>query len=134
LIRLGVYAVAALAQVLAYPPEIVLSGTAALLPVLAALPALFPRTAVVSVFWLLTVLGWLAATSVYGEPASVWRLAALTGALYLVHSGAALAAVVPYDAVVDPVVVAHWLVRAGLIVAVSAGFAYAALVWVAPLG
>jgi hypothetical protein len=134
LVRLGVFAMAVLAQVLAYPSEIVWSGTVALLVALAALPALFPRTAAVTVFWLLTVLGWLAATSVYGEPATVWRLGALTGALYLVHSGASLAAVLPYDAVVDPVVVARWLVRAAVTVAGSAGLAYAALTWVAPLG
>jgi hypothetical protein len=134
LVRLGVYAAGVPAQVLAYPSALVWSAATTLLLALAALPALFPRTAAVSVFWLLTVFGWLAATSVYGELASIWRLSALTGALYLVHSGAALAAVLPYDAVVDPMVVARWLVPAAVLVAGSSAFVWGALVWVTPLG
>jgi hypothetical protein len=134
LVRLGVYLIAVLAQALAYPAQLMWSRAVVVILVLAALPALFPRTPAVSAFWLLTALGWVVATTGYGEVASVWRLGALAGALYLVHTGAALAAVLPYDAVVEPVVVARWLVRASAMVALSVGVAYAALNWVAPLG
>jgi hypothetical protein len=50
-----------------------------------------------------------------------------------VHTGAALAAVLPYDAVVEAVVVARWLLRAGTIVVVGVGGAVAGMFAVADL-
>ena len=47
--------------------------------------------------------------------------------LYAVHTGAALAAVLPYDAVVESVVVARWLLRSGVIVVVGVGGAVAGM-------
>ncbi|MBX6722858.1 MAG: hypothetical protein IRY92_06460, partial [Dactylosporangium sp.] len=87
---------------------------------IAALPALAPRTPVVSAVVLVTVAGWLVATSAYDEPVTLWRLVALAWALYLVHSIAALAAHLPYDAIVAPGVPLRWFARTGVVLAVTA--------------
>jgi hypothetical protein len=62
------------------------------------------------------------------EPVTFWRLVGLAAALYLGHSLTALAAVLPYDAIVEPEVLARWLSRAFLVVAASAALALALLV------
>lgn len=126
-VRLGVFGAAMLAQGFTYPAETLFSGAAVLLLLLAALPAAWPRTAAVSVFWVLTVVGWILSTTFYGTTATLTRLVGLAIALYAVHTGAALAAVLPYDAVVESVVVARWLLRSGLIVVVGVGGAVAGM-------
>ena len=45
-------------------------------------------------------------------PVALWRVLAIATLLYLGHTLAALAAVLPYDAVVNLDVVVAWLVRA----------------------
>jgi hypothetical protein len=61
-------------------------------------------------------------TSGYGEPIALWRLLGLAAFLYLTHSLCALAAMLPYDAVVGPEVLARWVSRAVAVVLVSAVF------------
>jgi hypothetical protein len=125
----GVTFVAALvATVLAYPPAALFQASGMLLVGLAALPALAPRTRMVTLFLLVTVVGWLGATTGYGEPVTLWRLLGLAGSLYLVHSTAALAAFLPYDAIVSPGVLLRWFARAGVVVAATAVAAVYALV------
>jgi hypothetical protein len=119
LVRAVVYVAALAAIALAFPASVLSGNGLPVLGVLAALPALWPRTFAVSGYCLLTVLGWVAATTAYGEPAGPWRLAAVAAGLYVVHSGAALAAVLPFDAVVEPGVLARWLLRAVPVVAIS---------------
>lgn len=131
-VRLAVFAAAMVAQGFVYPPSVLVGAPVVLLLLLAALPALWPRTAAVTVFWLLAVTGWILTTTVYGT-ATLTRLIGLAVALYVVHTGAALAAVLPYDAVVEAVVVARWLLRAGTIVVVGVGGAVAGMFAVADL-
>jgi hypothetical protein len=120
-VRLSVFAAAMLAQVFAYPTSLLLDPPVVLFLLLAVLPAAWPRTAAVSVFWLVTVTGWILSTTVYGGTATLTRLLGLAVTLYVVHTGAALATVLPYDAVVEPVVVARWMLRAAAIIAVGVG-------------
>jgi hypothetical protein len=137
LVRGTVFGSALLAMLLAYPAELFRSGPGALVLVLAALPAMAPRGALVTVTVLAAVVGWIAATTLYaepGQPIALWRLAALAGALYLLHTTAALAAVLPYDTVVAPDVLLGWLLRAVVVIVLTAGFAVAVLVGVLPLG
>jgi hypothetical protein len=131
-VRVAVFLAALAAQAFAYPPQVFAGTAAVLVMTLAALPALWPRTAAVTVFWLVTVTGWVAATALF-DVANVPRLIGLTAALYLVHTGAALAAVLPYDAVVEPTVVVRWVLRAVLVIGVAAGAGVAALAWVGRL-
>ena len=93
----------------------------------AALPALLPRGAGTTAVLVLAVLGWLASTA-YGAPVTLLRLVAQAGLLYLLHTSAALAAVVPYDALLAPGILLRWLARAVGVVALTGLFAVAAAV------
>jgi hypothetical protein len=121
LVRLGIMVFAALSLTLTFPSE-VLYNVAAIPPVgvVALLPAVFPRTRMVGLAVFACAFGWLVGTIFYGESVSVGRLVGLSSALYLMHSLAALAAVLPYDAVVSPGVLTGWLLRAVGVVAASA--------------
>jgi hypothetical protein len=121
LVRCTVFLLTLIATFISFPPEVVLRP-AALVPaaVLSALPALFPRTRLVGLTILLCAFGWLLGTYFYGEVVTVPRLIALSTVLYLLHSLAALAAALPYDAIVSPGVIVAWLLRATAIVSASA--------------
>jgi hypothetical protein len=120
LVRVGVFAAALAGITVAFPPEVLAGYFLGLLVVLAALAAALPRSPWVTVTALVTVVGWLASTVWYDEPVALWRLIALASFLYLTHSLAALAALLPYDAVVPVGVVGHWLSRALAVVLGSA--------------
>jgi hypothetical protein len=126
-VRLTVFGAAFLAQGFTYPTSLLLDPPVIAFLFLAVLPAAWPRTAAVTVFWLITVTGWILSTTVYGGTATLTRLVGLAVALYVVHTGAAFAAVLPYDAVVEPVVVARWMLRAATIIAVGVGGAVAGM-------
>jgi hypothetical protein len=85
--------------------------------------ALAPRSAVVTLVVLLVALAWLAATLAYSEEIALWRLVAVAATAYPLHTGAALAAVLPYDAVVAPGVLRRWAGQTGLVLAAGVGFA-----------
>ncbi|MGW4497131.1 hypothetical protein ACWENR_00705 [Micromonospora sp. NPDC004336] len=115
LVRAGILLTTLAGLALAYPSE-ALSGRPLLgLVVVALLPAVGPRRVWPTFAALVTVGGWLVATDGYGRPIALWRLLAVAAMLYLTHTLCALAAVLPYDAVVDPDVVARWLARAGAV-------------------
>jgi len=97
-------------------------GWAGVLVVLAALPAIAPRGMLVSLMELAVVVAWLAKTTAYGEPIILWQLVAIASAMYLAHTSAALAAVLPYDTVVSAGILVAWLVRAGNVVLATVGF------------
>jgi hypothetical protein len=126
-VRLVVFAAAMIAQGFAYPPETAFGSPALLIVLMALLPALWPRSAAVTVFWLITVTGWIAATMLVDSQVTLPRLVGLSVALYVVHSGSALAAVLPYDAVVDQLVILRWLMRAALVIVVSMGLSVGGL-------
>jgi hypothetical protein len=121
LIRAGIVVFAALSLALAFPSEVLHNVAAIVLAgIVALLPALFPRTRIVGLAVFACAFGWVLGTLVYGEVVSVPRLIGLSAAVYLMHSLAALSAVLPYDAVVSPGVLSGWLLRAAATVAVSA--------------
>jgi hypothetical protein len=62
----------------------------------------------------------VADTSWYDARVALWRVLSIATLLYLAHTLAALAAQLPYDAVVDLDVVTTWLARAGAVVLISA--------------
>ena len=82
-----------------------------LFPPIAIGVAVFPRTRWVSLVALLAIVGWLFTTIAFGGPVTPWRLGGLAVTLYVMHSGAALAAVLPFDCLVAPGTVLHWLGR-----------------------
>ncbi|HEV7964652.1 MAG TPA: hypothetical protein VGP57_19065 [Actinoplanes sp.] len=135
LVRGGAFAFAAGALLVAFPGEILAApGAAVGLVICGAVPALAPRTRLTTMVLLLAVVGWLAATTAYGEPVTLARLVALACLLYLVHTTTALAAVLPYDTIVAPAVLVRWLTRTVVVLALTAGFAVAAVLGVRAVG
>lgn len=120
LVRGGVFLSVLLAYVCAYPVELLTGRALPLLVAVAALPAVAPRGRATTFAVLTGVAGWLVDTTGYGRPVVLWRLLGLAGFLYLAHVLAALAAALPYDAVVAPGVVARWVARAVGVVLASA--------------
>lgn len=128
LVRLCAWLAAAVAIWLAWPIGTPF-GALVLLGV-AALPAVAPRTGAVDTVAAVSVGSWLVSTTAYPERLSLWRLVALAAALYLLHSAVALAAQLPYDAIVSPGLLPRWAARAGLVVAATAVVAVYAFVLV----
>lgn len=128
LVRGGIFLTSLAALLTAYPAVLVTSRLVLALVLLAVLPAAAPRGRWPTVCTLAAVAGWLISTMGYGEPVTLWRLLGLSALLYLAHSLAALAAALPYDAVVAPDVLVRWVSRALLVVAGSAALSLALVV------
>ena len=126
LVRSAVFGCAAAALAVAYAPMGVRGGTAALVLV-AVLPALFPRSMATTIVLFIAVTGWVLSGG-YAGALTVVRLVLAAALLYLLHTSAALAAVLPYDAVVSPRVLLGWLARAAVVLAGTAVFAVAVAV------
>ena len=120
LVRFGIALCLVLAMSVAWPAELVGSRYMLLLFVVAIYPAFAPRGRGTTAAILTVVGGWVAGTSWYDTRVALWRVLAIATLLYLGHTLAALAAVLPYDAVVTLDAVAAWLMRAGAVVLVSA--------------
>jgi len=120
LVRGAVWAAGIVAMLLAYPMVLMLHWYGLILIGLAILPALAPRSLIVTPVLVIISAGWVISPAMYGEPVTLWRLVALAGSLYLVHTAAALAAQLPYDAIVSAVVLLRWFARAGLVLAGTA--------------
>ncbi len=108
------------ALTVAWPASLVASRYLGLLLLVALGPMVAPRGRAATIAVLVTVAGWIADTTWYDARIALWRVLAIATLLYLGHTLAALAAVLPYDALVSPGVVAAWLARAGVVVLVSA--------------
>ncbi len=117
LLRGGVWVAGFAALVTAWPGAVVLSPWLALMVAVALAAALAPRTWLVMGLLLGAVTGWVAATTVYGEPVGYLRMVLLAALLYLTHIFAALSAVVPNDATVTPQALVAWLPRTGALLA-----------------
>jgi hypothetical protein len=120
LVRLGIALCFLLATNVAWPQAVVTSRYALPLYAVAVYPAFAPRGRGTTAAILVVVAGWIADTTWYDERVALWRVLTIATALYLGHTLAALAAVLPYDAVVNLDVVTGWLLRAGAVVLVSA--------------
>ncbi|WP_320065915.1 hypothetical protein [Micromonospora sp. RTGN7] len=119
-VRAGIFGTVLAGLLLAYPAQALTARPLAAFVLVSLLPAVGPRRVWPTFAALVTVGGWLLATEGYGRPIALWRLLAVAVALYLAHSLCALAALLPYDAVVDPELVVRWLTRAGGVLLASA--------------
>lgn len=120
LVRCAIAVCGMLAVSVALPVQLLGSQLALLVLVVAVLPACLPRGRSATVLVVLVVGGWILDTTVYGRPVVLWRLLALASLLYFLHTLSALAAALPYDAVVRSDVVAWWVARAFAVVLASA--------------
>ena len=120
LVRCGIALSLVLAMVVAWPVEIAGGRFLPLLIAVALYPAIAPRGRGATVVILVVVAGWIADTTWFEARVALWRVLSIGTLLYLGHTLSALAAVVPYDAVVNLDVVTTWLGRAAAVVLVSA--------------
>ncbi|HEX8345447.1 MAG TPA: hypothetical protein VF657_12060 [Actinoplanes sp.] len=133
LIRCAIALCGVLTVVVAYPGSVV-AGRYVLLPLLVVVvPAFLPRGRAATVAAVAVVAGWVLATTWYNQPVVLWRVLAVATGLYLAHTLTALAAVLPYDAVVQSDVITLWVGRAFAVVLGSAVLTVAALALTARL-
>jgi len=119
-IRGGIALVFFGALTIAWPVSLVTGRVLVPLVLVALYPAFAPRGRAVTFAVLVAVAGWIYDTTWYEARVALWRVLAIATLTYLGHTLAALAAVLPYDAVVGAEVVGAWLGRAGLVVVGSA--------------
>jgi hypothetical protein len=127
LVRCGVGLCGMLAMIVAWPAALVGSQYFGLLGLVAIYPAVAPRGRGATFAALVVVAGWIADTTGYDAPVALWRVLTIATMLYIGHSLTALAAVLPYDAVVNLDVVGGWLLRAAGVVLISAVLTVVAL-------
>jgi hypothetical protein len=127
LVRAAVAVLAVLSLALALPEGLLLSRYAVIILVVAVLPGLAPRGWLVTAVIIGAAVGWVVTSLLYSESATVPRLIGLSVALYLLHSTAALAAALPYDANVAITLVVPWALRALGVAVGSAGVGVFAL-------
>jgi hypothetical protein len=120
LIRIGIALFLVLAMSVAWPAELVAGRYGLPLLLLALYPAIAPRGRGTTAVALVVVAGWVADTTWNDARIALWRVLSIATLLYLAHTLAALAAQLPYDAVVNLDVVTGWLTQAGAVVLISA--------------
>ncbi len=134
LVRIGIALSFLLAMFVAWPVEVAAGRYLVILFVVALYPAIAPRGRAVTVTVLVAVAGWVVDTTWFDARVALWRVLALATLLYIGHTLAALAAVLPYDALVNLDVVTGWLVRALLTVLIAAVLIVVALGLTSALG
>ena len=127
LVRVGIAICGLVAMYTAWPLDVAARPYGGLLGVVALYPAVAPRGRAATIAALVVVAGWLVDTVGFGAEVALWRVLTLATMLYLGHSLTALAAVLPYDAVVNLDVVGGWLARALAVVLISAVLTVVAL-------
>jgi hypothetical protein len=120
LVRLGIALALVLAMVVAWPAEIGASRYMVLLFLVAVYPAVAPRGRGTTFAILVVVAGWIVDTTWFDARVALWRVLSIATLLYIGHTLAALAAAVPYDALVSLDVVTTWLGRVLAVVLISA--------------
>ena len=120
LVRVGIGLCGLIAMSVAWPLS--LFGTQYFVPlaVVALYPAFAPRGRGATFAALVVIGGWLVDTAYNDSDVALWRVLIIASALYLGHSLAALAAVLPYDSITNLDVVGLWLARALAVILVSA--------------
>ncbi|MFI5890729.1 hypothetical protein ACIA5D_11495 [Actinoplanes sp. NPDC051513] len=120
MVRFGIALCGLIAMTVAWPSAIVASQWNVALVLVALYPSVAPRGRGATFSALVVVAGWIADTAGFESRIALWRVLTIATLLYLGHSLTALAAVLPYDAVVTLDMVGGWLARAGAVVLVSA--------------
>ena len=134
LVRGTTFVMTMIALVMAIPPFLFTPRLVLVSALAGLVVACAPGSRIVTVALILAALGWGAAWTGRLAEISPLELVAFGSVLFLTHSSASLATLIPYDAVVAPEVLVRWYVRALAIVAASALIALALLVAVSAMG
>jgi hypothetical protein len=103
------------------PPGILDRRAPLLFVAVALLPGLFPRGPIPTIVILISAHGWLATGSGFDLHGTTFaRMCVLAALIYVIHVGCALAAVLPYDAIVTKGVFRPYLISAFIVLAVTA--------------
>jgi hypothetical protein len=127
LLRCAIALCGLIAMAVAWPESLLASQYFVPIGLVAVYPAVAPRGRGATFSALVVVGGWLLDTTGFDARVALWRVLTLATVLYLGHSLTALAAVLPYDAIVNLDVVGLWLARALAVVVVSAVLTVVAL-------
>jgi hypothetical protein len=127
LVRVGIAVCLTLAMSVAWPPSIAASQYLTVLFAVAVYPAFAPRGRGLTLAVLVAVAGWILDTTWYDARVALWRVLMLATLLYLGHTLAALAAVLPYDGIVNLDVLGTWLGRAAAVLLISSVLTVVAL-------
>ncbi len=120
LVRCAVALAGLIAMAVAWPAALVGTEWFVMLALIAVYPAVAPRGRGPSVAALTVVAGWLLDTAGSDTRVALWRVLVISALLYIGHSGAALAAQLPHDAVVNLDVPGRWLARTLAVVLAAA--------------
>lgn len=135
IVRCGILLTGLLAMGVAWPAGLLSTPRFLIMLIAVAFwPAVAPRGRGGTAAALAVIAGWLIDTAGFGSPVTLLRVLALATLLYLGHTLTALAAVLPYDAMVNLDVPALWLGRALIVVLTSAVVIVLALGLTADLG
>ncbi|HLT11896.1 MAG TPA: hypothetical protein VK028_14020, partial [Micromonosporaceae bacterium] len=109
---------AVVAGVLAVAPELLADPRALGVTVFGGLGVgLLPRTRWVTLYALAVICVWTVGMVVRDDPGEIWRIGGIAAALYVMHTSAALAAVLPYDTVLTSGVLSAWARRTTAVLA-----------------
>ena len=120
MVRCGVFLCGLLAMAVAWPAQLLAGRFLIPLLLVALWPAIAPGGRGGTIAALTAVAGWIVDTAGFDSRIALWRVLALATLLYLAHTLTALAALLPYDAMVNLDVPALWLGRAGMVILISA--------------
>lgn len=127
MVRLGIALCFFLAMAVAWPADLAFGRLGVLLYLAAIYPAVAPRGIGPSLVIIVAAAGWILDTTWYDSRVALWRVLAIATLTYLGHTLAALAAVLPTDAIVTIDVITTWLIRAAAVVLISAVLTVVAL-------
>jgi hypothetical protein len=91
--------------------------------VVAFVAGVFPRSPLPTMCALAIALGYVATTG-NGTPITLWRLSTLAALIYVLHTAAAYAAVLPYNAVLTRGTFVPYVMRSAAVIAITVGVAY----------
>jgi len=126
LMRLTVVAATFAGLVLAWSDVSRTSSIVITFGVMGAVTGLFPRSPLPTLCALGIALGYVAETG-NGTPITVWRVSTLGALIYIMHTSAAYAAVLPYNAVLTRWVFVPYVMRTAAVIAITVGISYFAL-------
>jgi len=120
LVRCAIGVCGVVAMSVAWPFELFATQYSVPLVAVALYPAFAPRGRGATFAALTVIAGWVLDTAFRDSPVVLWRVLVIAAALYLGHSLTALAAVLPYDSVVNIDVPGLWVARALAVILISA--------------